>query len=99
MAEIITLAAPLDPALTVFRISSLVFDWRNASVKIVLCDWDGSSFGSREVTVLYSGPTATTMMVALNKVNLSTQSLNQRVFARLLADGKIPTGTTGGTVD
>lgn len=99
MSEIITLSAPLDPARIVFRISMMAFDWFNATIKIHLREWDGALFGSSPFVVMYTGPVATTLMTALNKTNLSTQSLHQRVMARLLADGKLPTGFASGSAD
>jgi len=108
MAELITFAAAVDPPRTVFRIALLAFDWMNATVKIHVRDFDGtklaltppqSPFGERVIVVQYSGAEATALMTALNKVNLSTQSLHQRVLTKLLADGKIPGGATSGVVD
>ena len=99
MAEIVTLAAPIDPSLTVFRVALIAFDWQNATIKVHVRDWNGSAFGNRLVVAQYSGAQATALMIALNKANLSTNSLNQRVIAQLLADGKLPTGTPSGAPD
>lgn len=102
MPEDLTLAAPVrvDPGATRFRIARLVFDWESARVDITLRAWDGTAFvGAHRIEVSYEGAVATTLMIALNKVNLSTRSLVQRTFDRLLADGKIPPGTIAGTVD
>lgn len=101
MAEIVTFSAAIDPPKTVFRIASIYFDWVNAHITIYLRDWTGSAFGDRTVDAHYTGDIATTLMIQLNKANLSTagNSLHQRVMTRLLADGKIPAGTASGTPD
>ena len=101
MAEDYTFPAPVqvDPGAARFRIASLVFDWQRAVVAITLREWDGTGFLGRQVYAVYEGAVATTMMVGLNKVNLTTRSLHQRVLDRLIADGKIPAGTIAGTVD
>jgi len=102
MPEDITLAAPVrvDPGVTTFRVARLVFDWESALVQITLRPWSGSAFvGAHRIEATYEGAIATTLMIGLNKVNLTTRSLHQRVLDRLLADGKIPTGTVAGTVD
>jgi hypothetical protein len=101
MAEHVTLNASIDPPATVFRIALLALDWANAHIKIHVREWNSGTqtFGPRTVVVQYTGPVATTMMTALNKANLTTQSLHQRVITRLLADGKLPAGSAGGSVD
>jgi len=102
MAEDLTLAAPVrvDAGATRFRIARVSFDWESARIDIVLRAWDGAAFvGSYRLDVSYEGAVATTLMVQLNKVNLATRSLQQRVLDRLIADGKIPAGAVGGTVD
>ncbi len=52
-----------------------------------------------ESTFQYDGATATSLMVALNKANLSTSSLHKRVLQQLVADGKLTVGTVTGTPD
>lgn len=101
MAEIVTLNAPVlsDPGATTFRIALIVLDWQGAALKIHLREWANGAFvpGGKLIPIGYEGPTATSLMVALNKANLTTQSLHQRVMARLLADGKLPAGTASGS--
>ena len=103
MAEIVTLSTPVqtDPGATVFRIALLSFDFEHALIKVHVAEWSGGAFvvGGKRIPVIYEGPIATTLMLQLNKVNLSTQSLHQRVMTRLLADGKIPAGTASGVPD
>lgn len=103
MAEIVTLNAPVqaDAGATVFRIALLCLDWEHAIIKVYLRQWASGAFvpGGKHLPVEYSGATATNLMIGLNTANLSTQSLHQRVMARLLADGKIPAGTSSGAPD
>jgi hypothetical protein len=101
MAEQVTLDAPLVPAKTVFRIALLALDWQNAHIQVVVQEWDTVTlkYGSQVTVAHYTGAQATNLMIALNKANLTTQSLHQRVIAQLLADGKIPSGTQSGTPD
>lgn len=104
MAEEVDFSAPVqavsDPGATRFRIALLSFDWEHAHILIRLREWNGTDFASgKRVEAEYFGAVATNLMIALNKANLSTQSLHQRVIAKLLADGKIPSGTQTGTVD
>lgn len=45
----------------------------------------------------YGGATANTIILQINKANLTTRSLQQRIFDRLIADGRLA-GTVTGTV-
>ena len=101
MAEDITLATPVQVSLglTRFRIAFLGFDWEAATVVIRLREWTGTAYGPRMIETQYDGAVATAIMRALNKVDLSTRSLHQRVLDRLLVDGKLPSGAVGGVVD
>ena len=94
MAELLTLAVPVvPPSITTYRVVYLAFDWLNPSITIGLTGANGERFNHS-----YSGPTATTLMVALNKANLSTISLHRRVIERLVADGVLA-GTISGSPD
>lgn len=104
MSEEIAFTAPVqavtDPGATRFRITVMVLDWEHARIAITLREWDGGAFTSgKRIQAEYTDATATTIMTALNKANLSVQSLHQRVLTRLIADGKIPSGTLAGAVD
>lgn len=95
MAEIISPTAPVAPPPgPTLQVSSLLLDWDNQNIIIKLRAADGSilSFGYG------AGDGALTMMIALNKANLSLQSLHRRIMNRLIADGKI-SGTISGTPD
>lgn len=105
MPEQVTLSAPIDAPKTVFRIALIAFDWMNATITIHLREFNPAAvppaprFGERLLVASYTGGEATQLMTTLNTINLSTQSLHHRVIAKLLADGKIPTGTASGTPD
>ena len=75
-----------------YQIASVLLDWGGARIKITLVANNGENLVHE-----YTGTTATNLMISLNKANLTTRSLNQRIFDRLIADGVI-VGTVGGTV-
>lgn len=84
---------PAPPAITGYTISRLLLTWEpTAQIVVTLRATDGTLSDQ-----VYEGATATAILVALNKANLSTRSLNQRIFDRLIADGKIA-GTVTGSV-
>ena len=62
-------------------------------------DWNGTTFGTRELNVQYTGDEAHQLMMALNKANLTQQSLTQRIYTKILNDGRIPGGTQSGNPD
>jgi hypothetical protein len=95
MAEQIDLAAPevLSVTNSTYQVDRLELDWGAARVHVTV---KGSN-GERRAFE-YNGATATTMMVSLNTANLSTQSLQRRILARLITDGKLA-GTISGTPD
>lgn len=76
-----------------WQVTELHLQWRGAHIGIVL---EGSDNERREVH--YNGPTATALMVALNKANLSVKSLHKRILEYLVADGKLA-GVITGAVD
>lgn len=94
MAEILTLTAPIvPPSITTWRVTFLGLDWDAATISIRLRGPNG------EVkTCGYQGSAATSMMVALNKANLSSNSLHKRVLTQLVSDGEIA-GTISGSPD
>lgn len=93
MAEALTLTTPeTKPSNTAYAVRRLELNWGDAVVDIFLTGVNGESRSFQ-----YTGVTATNLMIALNKANLSTRSLNQRVFDRLIADGLL-VGTVTGSV-
>lgn len=94
-AEQIDLATPhvVDPRSTSqFRISNVHFDWDSKKITIVVI---GNGISK---TFIYSGTQAQNMLIALNKANLSTNSLHKRIFNQLTSDGLLD-GTVSGTPD
>lgn len=89
----LTTPIPLPVQVTGYSVNAVLLKWApTPQIVITLRADDGTTLDA-----VYEGATATTLMVALNKANLSTRSLNQRIFDRLIADGKI-VGTVAGTV-
>lgn len=95
MAEQIDLTTPIVVSKTTdfFRVVKLGLDWRAAVIAIVLEGENGELQSYR-----YEGSEATTLMIALNKANLSATSLQRRILNRLIADGRI-SGTVSGSPD
>jgi len=94
MPEIVTLTTPVTPpSLTTYRVVMLAMDWDSASIAIRLKGTNGETKFCG-----YQGATATTLMVALNKANLTSNSLQKRVLTQLIADGEIA-GTISGSPD
>lgn len=92
--EIITLTTPVTtPSITTWRVSSLLLDWDAALIAISL---RGS--GGERLNHAYTGANATSQMTALNKANLSTNSLHKRVIQKLIDDGMLA-GTISGSPD
>lgn len=77
-----------------YRVASISFDWDAALIVIRVRDERATI-----VTATYEGATATTLMQALNKVDLSALSLHKRILNRLVTDGKLPAGTVTGVPD
>lgn len=92
MAEQLALTTP--GSIAGYSIKKVVFDWERAFIKIVVAD-----VNNFRLLCQYDGDTATTLMVQLNKINLSTISLQRRILERLVTDGKLPSGTVTGTPD
>lgn len=93
MAEQLDLTVPIVATRTTYVAQVLVLDFPNAVIKAGLLGSDGVT-----VTVEWTGAQATTLMVALNKANLSVTSLQKRVLQQAVTDGKLPAGTVSGTV-
>lgn len=92
MAEQIDLTTPIQPpSVANYSVESLLLDWGGAKIIIVLKDNTGAL-----VTFTYTNSTATNLIVALNKANLTSNSLQRRIFTQLIADGKL-SGTVSGS--
>jgi len=90
MAEILTLTSP--QSVSNYTISSILFDWSRDRIVVIV----GDGFG-KTLELIYGGSVAHTLMVALNKANMSTTSFQKRVFQQLVADGKLPAGSVTGS--
>jgi hypothetical protein len=97
MAEKLTLASPVTPtvpAITEYSVRSIYLGRDEERIAVVVRDNNG-----HHTTCVYEGATAVTLMGALNRANLTSNSLQRRVLAQLAADGKLPGGTVTGTQD
>lgn len=93
MAEQLTVTIPPVAAVSKdYRVTRLELDWDQPRIGIKLLGPDG------EIGHAYQGPTALALLVALNKANLSTQSLHRRILTRLVAD-EVIVGTISGAPD
>lgn len=90
--ESLTLATPQSVAN--YQVVAITFNWSDAYIKVLVND----GFG-KILNLSYQNAAATTLMVALNKANLSTLSLHKRILNQLVTDGKLPAGTVTGTPD
>ena len=92
--EKLTLTTPeIVPSNTDYHISRISLDYDGAAIDIYLTGANGNP-----LHVVYYGPTAITLLTAFNKLNLSTRSLRQRIFDKLVTDGHLA-GSVTGTVD
>ncbi len=80
------------PAASV-KIASLMLDWRNKIISIGYV----TDIGSVAYHTI-SETEAETLMILLNKANLTTNSLHRRTMQKLIADGVVA-GTISGTPD
>lgn len=72
---------------------SITLDSSKSSIQVTLIGENGKTF-----EYAWTGSLADADIVSLNKVNLSTTSLNRRIINKLIADGVI-VGTASGTPD
>ncbi len=95
MAEQLDLASPEQdaPGTVTWKPILLHLDWERATIKA------GFRGDNGEYTSIgYEGAAATTLMISLNKADLSVKSLQRRVMEKAVADGKL-SGTISGTPD
>lgn len=99
MAEQVDLPTPITKTQTKWELDEMTLSARRRLIEIRLVGQNGEA-----LTVLYptpppvgsSQPSGQTLLTALNKANLTTNSLMKRVFTQLIADGHI-VGTVTGT--
>lgn len=108
MAETLTLSSPVGAQVgaTEFRVWSLYLkrdggsEFDRAEIRAIFKEVDASGVfvpNGRTITCRYDDTEAETLLVALNKANLSTKSLERRVTERCQADKKLGAGSISGT--
>lgn len=90
--ETLTLTTPLTSSAVV--VERLILDWTGAAIYVVLRAPDG-----RRLEYSYLGASATALMTALNKANLSVKSLHRRIVEQLQADHPELAGIISGVPD
>jgi len=104
--EKITLSTPVyqQAGVSEFRVEGLYLKRAHpdapAEIRAILREVSGTAFveHGRVLVCRYDGAEADALIVALNKANLSTTSLEKRVLQRCQADGKLGAGTITGSV-
>jgi acyl-CoA thioesterase FadM len=90
--EQIDLTTPIvTPSITYYKIMRLTLDIEGQGIII-----DLKSSTGQYLQVAYNGVEATTLMVAMNKMNFTTVSMQKKILQKLIADGKL-LGTISGT--
>lgn len=90
MAEALTVTTPPVPAVSKdYTVMRLELDWENSRIAVKL------QAGGETVGHAYQGAQAVAMLRALNKADLSAQSLHRRILQRLIADGVVAGAISG----
>lgn len=87
-----TPVSPLMPTTTTYSIRGLILLWDEQFIAVRLRDNNGVTSN-----YYYTGAQAGTLMVALNKADLSAISLQRRILQQLVKDGKLPAGNVTGS--
>lgn len=99
MSQQLTLTTPITfpapPSTLNYHIVRLVLE-REPSPRVLIVVQDNNGV---QISHLYEGTDASTILSALNTANMSIKSLQQRALERLAADGVLGAGTVTGTVD
>ena len=102
--EVVTLSAPIvaTPSATVMRPARVEFNVLSGTVQVSVYPWVAGAFVTTgpPLNVTYNAstnPTGASLIIALNKANLSTTSLEKRILNQLIASGYLA-GTVSGTV-
>lgn len=85
------------PTKTTYTIRFILLDWEGKRVEISVVDNTGKVSNKRYDDT--TTPTGQSLMVTLNKADLSANSLHRRALNRLATDGVIEVGTVTGTPD
>jgi hypothetical protein len=106
MAESLALTTPIGgtTAIATLRPSLVILDPLAGRVTVQVREWTGSAYVQdgrfREFT--WDGastPTGQSLIVSLNKANLSTISLEKRIMQQIVASFPAFTGTISGAAD
>jgi hypothetical protein len=93
--ERIDLTAPeTKPNTTSYSLSALHLDWDNGTILVFLKGANGEVFVKAYTPT--TTPTGVSLIISLNKANLSVTSLQKRIYQQLIADG-VKVGTISGT--
>jgi hypothetical protein len=94
MAEQLDLTAPVTKTATAnYRVSYLNMDVDGGRLMVVLTANNGDTV--QKVYDATTTPTGASLLIALNKADLTAKSLQRRILERLIADGVIA-GTISG---
>jgi len=101
MSELITLnqAINVDPGAVTWTVGSIHLSRENAFILVSLRETDGTGSlmeGGRRHDVRIDGQEAISLIAALNKADLRTNTLLKRILAYLTANGYLGSGTISG---
>lgn len=101
--EVVTLSAPIvaTPSATVMRPARVEFNLILGTVQVSVYPWVNGAFVTTAppLNVTYNAsttPTGASLIVSLNKANLSTTSLEKRILNQLISSGFLE-GSISGT--
>lgn len=103
--ETLTLSTPVfqQTGVADFRVWSLHLKRERpgeiAEIRVLLAEVSDRAFvaNGRTIPCFYTDAEAEMLIIALNKMNLSTISMERRVVTRCQQDGKLPPGTIDGS--
>ena len=94
-AERLDLTSPVTtPTVTSWTPDELHLGWQQQFIRVLFLGPAGE-----KKTCVWSGSAATTLMVALNKANLTSNSLHKRIINQAVTDGCLTAGTVAGSPD
>lgn len=92
--ESLNLDTPQVTSVTGYSVRTVVMSLDGPMIRVTVMDNQG-----RKTAHEYVDDEALALIVALNKADLSTVSLQKRILQRLVADGRLPSGTIVGSPD
>ena len=82
------------PSVTHWTPDELHLGWQQQTIRVLFLGPAGE-----KKTCVWTGSTATTLMTALNKANLTNNSLHKRLLNQAVTDGCLTAGTVTGSPD